>query len=181
VDEQEIQDKLYKWLTFNKGHDLICPNAYLFQWESDLISCTRARYVHEYEIKISRSDFKADSKKSEKHQALETGERELSKWEQECVERNGNLWGRAIGPKGGIELSRPNYFWYVCPEKMIKPDEVPEYAGLLTFKGNYFYFDVIKKPKKLHTEKIKESQKNSVLEKLQFRYWNLRLTKMEQK
>ena len=65
--------------------------------------------AHEVEIKISRSDFKNDTKnKIDKHLLLEGGEK-LGKF-------TGNL---------------PNYFYYAVPDGLISVDEVPDYAGLI--------------------------------------------------
>lgn len=55
---------------FDERQDLIVPNV---SWgyngfnECDLLICTKAGYLIEVEIKISRSDLKADQKKKHKH------------------------------------------------------------------------------------------------------------------
>lgn len=55
---------------WDKRQDLIVPNV---TWgfngfnECDLLICTKAGYLIEVEIKISRSDLKADQKKKHKH------------------------------------------------------------------------------------------------------------------
>ena len=89
------------------NHPLICANfkGHGFE-ESDVIAVSSSDVVKEFEIKISRSDFKADFKKKRKHDQLENP----AKYRRECI---------------------PNKFYYVCPEGLIKPEEVPEYAGLI--------------------------------------------------
>lgn len=69
--ESRIQDILSRDL-ISKNHQLITPNVFLYSWESDLISITNADFSHEYEIKISKSDFKQDTKKN-KHKWLQKG------------------------------------------------------------------------------------------------------------
>lgn len=43
---------------------VVASNVFLFGEESDFLSVSRERLSHEFEIKISRSDFKADFKKA---------------------------------------------------------------------------------------------------------------------
>jgi len=82
-------------------------NTYVFDWESDFLCVSRSGYINEIEIKISRSDFKADAKKVEKHLKLQSG-------------------------TGMI----PHRFYYTTPHNLITADEVPEYAGLI-YAPNY--------------------------------------------
>lgn len=52
-------------------HECAIPNTTLvYYWEADLLSITRAGLVHEFEIKLSYQDFKADAKKN-KHWFIE--------------------------------------------------------------------------------------------------------------
>ena len=118
---KEIQRKLGKYCLL-KGHFPVAENIkYLVSsFEFDVISMTKSEYLWEYEVKISISDFRADAKKIRKH--------ELYK----------------MGTKVGI----PNYFVYCCPDGLIPPNELPEYAGLY-----YINKDEIKeivKPRLLH-------------------------------
>lgn len=47
-------------------------NLNVFAWESDSLAITKSKYAYEFEIKISRADFKNDFKhKKVKHQMLE--------------------------------------------------------------------------------------------------------------
>tara|TARA_B100002049_G_scaffold145952_1_gene108415 strand:+ start:6646 stop:7128 length:483 start_codon:yes stop_codon:yes gene_type:complete len=89
-----------------KGN-LPCENLsnFFFCSESDVASILKSGYVVEYEVKISRSDFKADAKKS--------------KWRYYDMR---------------IEKGIPNYFWYVCPEGMIDVSEIQDFAGLAYYK-----------------------------------------------
>jgi hypothetical protein len=47
---------------FNK--DVVASNIYLFGNEHDFVRVTKAGYVYSYEIKTSRSDFRAQQRKS---------------------------------------------------------------------------------------------------------------------
>lgn len=81
---RQIQESLYTWL-LAKGHRLVVPNTHALGWEADLVSLTKAGLANEYEIKLTRADYRADAKKTAKHKALRTGQHAA------------------------------NYFWYVTP------------------------------------------------------------------
>jgi len=105
LDSDKIQVSLYHDC-IKKTHKMYVPNVFAFEWESDFLSVTRAAFVHEYEIKISRSDFRLDLKKH----------------------RHDVLTSKA-------ECERPNFFWYVAPENIIPIREVPKHAGLMIANG----------------------------------------------
>jgi hypothetical protein len=122
----QIQYALLNWV--KGGYDVVVPNFFYGWNECDLFRITQSDFVFEYEIKVSRSDFLADFKKSnrqgKKHDSLNTGTG------QYC----------------------PNRFFYVVPQGLIEKREVPKYAGLIYFKG--YSFDVIKPAPLLHRNKI---------------------------
>lgn len=81
-------------------------NTYLFKGaygESDFIVINPNGYCVEYEIKISRADYKADFTKTKKHNLL----------------------------KDTSYTDKPNKFYYAVPENLISIDEIPDYAGLV--------------------------------------------------
>jgi hypothetical protein len=86
-------------------------------FECDVAEFTAAGYLREYEIKISRADFKADVKKraSLSYYAHRRGIKGKLKHEQLQV-------GDACGPV---------QFWYVVPRGLVQLNEVPEFAGLI--------------------------------------------------
>lgn len=83
----------------------IYPNVFVEKWEADLLEVTRSRLTYEYEVKVSRCDFHKDSKKQD---------------------QNGNSKFDNISAGG-----RTNYFYYIVPDGLVKPEEVPEFAGLI--------------------------------------------------
>lgn len=130
----EIKEVLMKTL-YSKSRGLFCTN---FQGcgfpECDVIRITDSGIVYEYEVKNSRSDFRADFKKEYKHKRL-SGE----------VQNDEKYIGYDGYP------GRANHFYYVCREDLIKEKEIPFYAGLIyvTTSG----IKVIKKAPKLHSYK----------------------------
>lgn len=89
-------------------------------WECDVAHFTEARYLTEYEIKLSRSDFLADLRKE--RQSFYCRERRYSVVSGGTVERKHQMIRAGHGPK---------QFYFVCPEGLLRPDELPEYAGLI--------------------------------------------------
>ena len=110
--------------------------------ECDVISISKSDYIYEYEIKISRSDFKADFNKK-KHKLM---------LERDCTKDR-------IIKENNIMITdtwyqTPNYFNFVVPNGLVSIDEIPEYSGLI-YVDNMGKFEIIKKAPLIH--KIKAS------------------------
>mgnify|MGYP005847233603 CR=1 FL=1 len=104
--------------------------------ECDVLSVSKSNYIYEYEIKVSRGDFKKDfTKKKHNHIINEKFTRKR---------------------KGEIQYNVCNYFNYVVPYGLVSVEEVPDYAGLIYFNDN-FSFEVKKKPKLIHKTKASEA------------------------
>lgn len=166
--EESMQRQLSRFFAYGSvKYDI--DGLYVFGWESDKLLETRSGYIYEFEIKISRADFKNDFKhKRNKHIVLNShvsGEKylpefytfyeankhrfaSLEAWESHC---------RKIGSNVIIENhKRPNYFYFAVPPDLITADEVPQYAGLVYVKD--YSFDIIKKAPLLHKEKYTDDQ-----------------------
>lgn len=111
ITERTIQDLLNAKYVGNCKYKV--PNIYVFKedWESDFFVQKQNWYCYEFEIKISRSDFFADFKKTTKHDILKNGRYFSTNWHEHKY--------------------RPNKLYYVVPYNMISLDEVPIYAGLM--------------------------------------------------
>jgi len=141
------------WFLFQTNYDAIIPNVYL-EWNSpeiDLLALRKSGYSDEIEIKLTKNDFLADFKKTVR---INCSERELK---HELLKR-GKL--------------PTNFFSFLIPKSLIDACEIPEYAGLYTFDEQG---DIrrIKKPILLHKNKLSQEQKEKVLVKASYRYWNL--------
>ena len=143
--EELIQQQLrYNFLSPNSVK-YFTENLNVYDWESDVLKITKSGYAYEFEIKISRADFKNDFKhKKKKHTLLESKE---------------------------SSSKIPNYFYYVVPEGLINDEEIPEHAGLIYVLGNiigngrvYYQFQEIKKAPKLHSNKIDEISLNLIVD-----------------
>jgi len=119
---KEIQKSIGKMKVLS-FHTPVCENVkyLLHHWEMDVMSISKSGMMYEYEVKISRSDFKADLKKNKQH-----------------YYKKENL----------MKIWTPNYFSYACPTDLIKIEEIPDYAGLYYCENGEV--SEIRKPKRLH-------------------------------
>lgn len=121
--EKLMQQKLQTYRTTAR---YVLQNLYVFGWESDILFLSRTGFWTEIEIKISRADFKADLKnKAGKHSAL-------------------------ADPS---VMTKPNQFFYAVPEGLVTPEEIPEYAGLLTVGQQWQSARTVKPAPWLHRQK----------------------------
>ena len=174
LTEQSIQQRLNH---FFASYKYKADGLYVFSWESDKLIWTKSGYIYEFEIKISRSDFKNDFKhKKEKHIVLastiardkakeiqmslfEQKEQENRHWSREMLERQyGDIDAMAKGKR------MPNYFYYAVPTGMLEPDEVPPYAGLIYIDSEYRYvkqsYRIVKEAPRLHKTKYTDAELN---------------------
>lgn len=88
-------------------------------WECDVFEVTKAGYFREYEIKLTRSDFRADAKKG-KTRFVRPDPTQF-KFEEQT-----DLKFSKIGDPNG-----PTKFWYVTTPNLVTFEEIPEWAGLI--------------------------------------------------
>ncbi len=143
--EARMQAVLMQWLLHDKHHEMVITNStVLFPWEADLASATRAGYSHEFEIKVSVSDFERDREKRMKHHTLQF-------------------------PAARPHVTCPNYFWYAVPEGMTVT--VPEYAGLVNvyLHRRTYGVSTVKEAPRLHTAKLGSDKTATIARLLSFR------------
>jgi hypothetical protein len=118
LTEQSIINQLQDWID-DRQYPFQLFRSFIYSWESDYWVMDNQGITREYEIKISRHDFKKDVLK-DKHKTMhEAG---------------------------------PNYFYYVCPKDMIRPDEIDKRYGLI-YIWDSGHISVKKRPVKLHPKK----------------------------
>jgi hypothetical protein len=128
---KEIQQTICK-SEIQKGN-LVAENlTYFFTGELDVASVNKSGYVSEFEVKVSRSDFKADAKKR--------------KWQyyEYCLQHPLTTRARVS-----------NYFTYVCPasdKPIITENELAPYMGLI-YVAEDGRLTIIRKPKLIHKYK----------------------------
>lgn len=68
MNEKQIQTLLMRKMLVVRKHVAAVPNSTrLLQYEVDLLTVTKAGLVHEFEIKRTMSDYRADFKNKSKH------------------------------------------------------------------------------------------------------------------
>jgi hypothetical protein len=123
-------------------------------WECDVAELTKAGFLREYEIKVSRSDFFADREKSTREWNRETHTFEIEKKHDLLASRDSR------GPK---------QFYFVFPLGLITDNEIPEWAGYYTAterQGRAAPFNVrllrVRKAPVLHTTKADAELCNAI-------------------
>jgi hypothetical protein len=179
LTEAKIQRVLNKFMASPKYK---VDGLFVFRWESDKLLWTKAGYIYEFEIKISRADYQNDFKhKADKHLLLS------SKMPKESGPVQEDLFDHLLKHEQkrypGITKEQlhtypentklPNFFYYAVPEGMLDPDEVPPYAGLIyitTSKGPKYHCDdpdkwhhdikIVRKAPQLHKTKYTDAELN---------------------
>lgn len=159
MNAKQVQEKIGS-LFHNHDHHFL--NRFIFghDWESDFFSVTKTGYCYEVEVKVSKSDYKADFEKF-KHTLFEgRNEKEVIK---EAKYKYSKRWKKEvrIAPEKKVNPKKtkmPNRFFFACPEGLISVDDVPEYAGLIYVTDSIHTTRVVKQAPLLHKDKydIKE-------------------------
>lgn len=172
LSAKQISTAFINKIMHNKPGNRVIPNVYIGKFECDILEITSSDYLYEYEIKISKSDFKADSKKGTKY----VRRTNISKYEL-------LLNGKGV-----------NYLYYVVPRNLVSENDLPEWAGLIYVdcilikknslfdndsfiaKDDYYSysFTTIKKARLLHKEKVSAKRKAKIFESVYYRFHDYR-------
>lgn len=152
--EQQIQAMTLRWVMEDKKSKIATLNiTTIYNWECDVLSVSRAGLVSEWEIKRTKSDYRADFKK-----------------------RKHNLFSHKNRSTFNFI---PNYFWFVTLPMDI---EIPEYAGWAVVDGSERVYSnapsdlllSIKKPApRLHSENIRGQKMEYISRGLSFKLMNM--------
>lgn len=136
------------------------PNYTPRGWfECDVFELTGARSFREYEIKISRADWKAD--------ALKT--RSVGPWAAREEVTKHLLLERA-------DVRGPSQFWYACPTGLLRTDELPAWAGLIYFDG--CHPTQVKPAPRLHRQVVSTAVRTHAMSVLYWRFHTLWLRRV---
>jgi hypothetical protein len=140
-NSKDIQRALFVHYN-SKQFPYMGTNTQALYHEADFLAIARSGYMTECEIKISRSDFKKDFIKTDKHTRL-------------C--------------QGNVACA--NYFYFACPADLIHPSEIPAYAGLLWIdrRGGVH---VIKSAPVIHKNKPDKDLIIKILRSVMYKYFN---------
>lgn len=157
MKERDIQRFLFA--DMRTTHGLVVPNYTPKGWhECDVWAVTKSGYMTEHEIKLTLSDFRADQKKAGRAGGSWSAPKELK------FERLANR-----DPRG------PKRFWYVVPDGLLDPEDVPEWAGLKIVKPwtdlRYGHIHIRKQAPELHSNKCDRTICEHALGVMYYRFW----------
>lgn len=131
----------------------------LYAWESDYLAISKDGRVYEVEIKVSHADFLNEAKNKKKKMQLLGG----------SIVTEEDFYGfKSIDYDR--QMPKPNYFYYVCPQGVIAPEEVPEFAGLIYITEEEG-FNTVKVAPELHRQKHSFAVE-SLRDKFYWGMWN---------
>ena len=156
VDFQVLKDRMASHFG---NYEYALWNSYIFSsdWESDYFCISKSGYMTEVEIKMSKSDFKADFKKTRKHEIMGSERKIYTKPGSAYMHGYNNDTKKWDVPLANsievVQVSKcaPNKFYYCCPDGLIESHEVPVYAGLLWVNEGRLL--VVKNAPYIHKEK----------------------------
>lgn len=156
IDVKETQRSLKRF--FRTRYQLMVPNAVWYETEMDMACVRNSGFLDEFEIKMSRSDFKADFKKTHRHRKEDSDE---PNWKVVAGNKHDML-------QDGIGL--PNNFYFVLKEGIATSEEVPDKYGLIwiTEKG----INVEREATRLHKRKLHLETQLYFAKKLNNRWWD---------
>ena len=144
--ESAIQYMIYRHHHWGK----VIPNVHTERYggsEVDALYLSSTNRAYFYEIKCSKSDFKADFKKK-RHQMF------LDRDDTMCI--------------------KPKYFYYVCHGFNISVEDIPEYAGLIIASEFKNRLEIVKKAPLLWNDPLSEKDLMFIHTKILHRYLNIR-------
>ncbi|MEM0550382.1 MULTISPECIES: hypothetical protein [Aeromonas] len=116
-------------IAFYQAHkdrfELLVANVVIKRWlECDLIGVRRNGQVEEVEIKLSRSDFKADFDKIVPMKAGQPGAQTIQEGHLTLAQaKKHDLLASGLSPI--------NFFWFMAPKGLLSADDIPAHAGLI--------------------------------------------------
>ncbi|MDX1532624.1 MAG: hypothetical protein R3230_00290 [Nitrosopumilaceae archaeon] len=163
--ERDIQLLISDKFCFNKKHELIVPNITTLHdfWEADLVSMTKSFFLHEFEIKTTRSDWLKE------YRIIAEGRNDGCKFRRAVALHKQFNSDTDLG-------SSPNYFWVCAPSGVVKDDELPSYAGMIEVYRfrKVDRLKIIKPAPRLHSGKCSDKMIASMYRSLNFKFWNMR-------
>jgi len=143
----------------------------VYGWEADLLTVTKAGQVHEYEIKVSRSDWLSEYRSIASAFTDVQPDSSVKKFRAQCL--SGRHENKPTIKPSGRQHDCPNRFWMVVGPGVLWEQEVPEYAGLIEVQPfrDSLIPQVLRKAPKLHGEPLSDKHWRMVARGICLRYW----------
>lgn len=187
LTERRVQHLLYQRFMAGGSHMVAVPNSSLYGWESDMLTVTKAGYVHDYEIKVSRADLLRELRAV--REAQEPGRDWWASRSTKCW-RHAVLAGREELPQffrseqrakewhERAMMRRPNHFWFVVRDGICEADEIPDYAGLLVVREvvrrqvKMLALHQARKARRIHSHKLDADRALRLAGHACYRFWD---------
>jgi len=155
----------YSRSTFGR-YEILLPNIHYLHNEMDLFGFRKGSgFSDEIEIKLSKSDFLADFKKTT---SIKTDREDgWGGYHHESISKHDAI-------KQGLHPC--NYFSFLLTEELVDKCDIPSYAGLYVlthWNGSIGYVNEVKKPPRLHKRKLSGETKYEIAKKAVFKCWNM--------
>jgi len=138
MNESNIQRVLY--YKYRKRSRIIVPNCYIGRFECDMLRVMYSNYSIEYEIKLSKADFKADLRKKGKHKMLSKGMR-VNKFYYVCPAEMLSVGDvNDIDSRYGLIYVARRNLRIVQPAQMLGKGRVDDNSMLKLYRKLYFRF-----------------------------------------
>jgi len=157
IDAKFITHCLYRAYS-SLSADVVSNIFFHDHFESDFLRVTKRGYIHEIEVKISVSDFKADF------------EKKYREWEKEL--RGYRYFYKHDDLKTGKTGFK--HFWFATPAGLLEHSLIPEHCGLIEICEQGFAREVIKSPQLKDYKKITDRQQIRIDNKYKWAFLNLR-------
>jgi hypothetical protein len=161
MTERSVQNLFFR--RRGQRYSTVMPNCTPPCWyECDLLAITKAGYMYEFEIKLTRSDYRADAKKGALPLYCRPFRQDTRTKHEQLADHDRN---------------GPVRFWFIVPANLVSVDELPDWAGLLYLCGSPSWpsFEDVRSAPRLHNNRMSEDMKDSIRQNLYWRYWNERL------
>ena len=146
MNSEDITQALANYCLRERNAALCTANIFAYYPnECDVLAIWDSGFATDYEIKVSRSDFKADFKKA-KHRKME---------------RN--------------QVAGANQFYFVVPADLVTKEEVPDYAGLIYVsegRQGILHLTTIKRAPKRHKQKVSEKVVRRMARSICFKFFS---------
>lgn len=152
-----------------RSNFMVLKNVFVYAEESDCLIISKSMYTHEIEVKISRSDFFADTKKYKHHKfnnildgknfytlkypAKMSCPLKYSVRTEKPMKMFVGDWASGFYHIMLDGSSIPNRFSYAVPEGLVDIDEIPGYAGLY-YVDKWGGLKQVRQSKMFHKEKF---------------------------
>jgi hypothetical protein len=147
---------LLKWLIDRRTGYVITHYYLRSSYECDVMVLSESGYITEYEIKISKADFRNDFKKGHKKY-----------WYDDKYNPQPKHFNKHNQIKEG---NRTNKFYFVTPIGLLDKEEIPEHAGLIEVGKKYYNTKLIKRARWLHKRKVNDKIFKDLIDKFYHRY-----------